>query len=558
MKKMNIVEGKYKPFPPIGLKDRTWPDQVIDKAPIWCSVDLRDGNQAIHTPMTKEKKRLFFNKLVEVGFQTIEVGFPSASQTDFDFVRMIIEEDLIPEGTAIQVLVQAREHLIKRTFEALDGAKDVIIHLYNSTNPAQRKYVFGKSKEEITEIALKGVDLIKEYKKDFKGNVTLEYSPESFSLTELEFARDISNAVIERWNPAENGKVILNLPATVECATPNVYADQIEWMCRNVTQRENVVISLHAHNDRGTAVASTELALMAGADRVEGTLFGNGERTGNTDLLTVALNMVTQGVDPELDFSDVDSIIEVYTECTEMTVHDRHPYAGSLVYTAFSGSHQDAISKGLKAREKENLVLWDVPYLPLDPKDVGRDYEAIVKINSQSGKSGAAFIIEKKAGFSLPKAMQIENSTFIQKEADRLKRELTPDEIIGIFKSEFLNREDMIKLLEYSVSNSSVEELESKVTVTVTLLVNGEEKILAHSGDGALNALTGILNDLGFAVNIVNYDEHAMSEGSDAVAAAYIGVNKNGGEEIYYGAGTDSDISIASAKALISVVNRIY
>ncbi len=557
MSSMNITIDKYRPFPPVNLPDRTWPDNVITKAPEWCSVDLRDGNQAIHTPMTKEKKKIFFEKLVQIGFKSIEVGFPSASQTDFDFVRMIINDNMIPEGTAVQVLVQAREHLIKRTFEALDGAPEVIIHLYNSTSPAQRRDVFGKSKEEIINIALSGVDMIKNEMKNFPGNVSLEYSPESFSLTEPDFALQISNAVINRWNPAVNGKVILNLPATVEGATPNIHADQIEWMCRNVAQRENVLISLHAHNDRGTAVAATELGIMAGADRVEGTLFGNGERTGNTDLVTVALNMFTQGIDPELNFSDIDLIREIYEECTEMNVHDRHPYVGDLVYTAFSGSHQDAISKGLKIREKESRLFWDVPYLPIDPKDVGRDYEAIVKINSQSGKGGAAFILEHNAGYTLPKAMQVEFSSFVQNQADSLKRELNQQEIVDIFTKEFLNRENRIRLDDITVKRQKHEDLNEKVSVEATLIIDGKVKNYSHSGDGAINALTGILNGLGFSCNVSTYDEHAMSEGSDAIAAAYIGITTED-DRVVFGAGTDSDISLASANALISAVNRAF
>lgn len=556
MKSMQIEYGKYKAFPVIGLKDRTWPDAQITKAPQWCSVDLRDGNQAIHTPMTKEKKRIFFEQLVKIGFKTIEVGFPSASQTDFDFVRMIIEENLIPSGTAIQVLVQAREHLIVRTFEALAGAPKIIVHLYNSTSPAQRKDVFGKSKEEIIEIALSGVDLIKEHKKNFNGEVQLEYSPESFSLTELDFALEISNAVINRWNPEENGPVILNLPATVEGSTPNVHADQIEWMCRNVVHRDKVLISMHAHNDRGTAVAASELGIMAGADRVEGTLFGNGERTGNTDLVTVALNMLTQGVDPELNFSDIDTIRSIYQLCTEMSVHERHPYAGDLVYTAFSGSHQDAISKGLKVRDKESRVFWDVPYLPIDPKDVGRDYEAIVKINSQSGKGGAAFILEHNAGFALPKSMQIEFSKFVQIQADELKRELTAKEITDIFNGEFLNRTNKIVLDDITVKRIKGDSAD-KVSVEAVLIIDGAKTECSGFGDGAINALTRILNDKGFVCNVTAYDEHAMSSGSDAVAAAYIGIALESGKTVF-GAGTDSDISLASANALISAVNRAF
>jgi 2-isopropylmalate synthase len=387
--------------------------------------------------------------------------------------------------------------------------------------------------------------------------VILEYSPESFSLTEIDFALEISNAVIKRWNVEENGSVILNLPSTVECATPNIYADQIEWMSRNIINRDKVIISLHAHNDRGTAVASTELGIMAGADRVEGTLFGNGERTGNTDVLTVALNMVTQGIDPELDYSDVDSIRAIYEECTEMSVHDRHPYVGDLVYTAFSGSHQDAISKGLKARAKENRIFWDVPYLPIDPKDVGRDYEAIVKINSQSGKGGVAFILEQKAGFILPKPMQVEFSKFVQKEADSLKRELEVEEILSIFNKEFLNRNDRVKLVNVSTIRNFKDEENDKVTLTAVISLDGVEKEYVHSGDGSINALTGMLNEIGFKFNISTYDEHAMSEGSDAMAAAYIGIAIEDGS-VFFGAGTDSDISLASANAMLSAVNRAF
>jgi 2-isopropylmalate synthase len=556
MKKMNIQSGKYRAFPVIDLPDRTWPSKQITVAPEWCSVDLRDGNQAIHTPMTKEKKKVFFDELVEIGFKNIEVGFPSASQTDFDFVRLIIEEDAIPEGTAIQVLVQAREHLIKRTFEALKGAPKIIVHLYNSTSPAQRKDVFGKSRDDIIEIALSGVKMIQEEMKSFDGEVILEYSPESFSLTEQDFALEISNAVIDAWNPAVNGKMVLNLPATVECATANVHADQIEWMCRNINQRENVSVSLHTHNDRGTGVAACELSIMAGADRVEGTLFGNGERTGNTDLLTMALNMLTQGVDPELDFSHIDDIRKVYEECTEMDVHARHPYVGELVYTAFSGSHQDAISKGLKVREKEQRTFWDVPYLPIDPKDVGRDYEAIVKINSQSGKGGSAFVLENKAGFVLPKLMQVEFSSFVQLKTDELKRELETSEIVDIFTTEFLNRKEKISIDGFSVKRESGSK-NDKVSVEVEIEINGKVETHKGSGDGAINALTTIFNELGYSFNVEHYDEHAMSSGSDAEAAAYIGISSDG-KKLTFGAGTDSDISLASANALISAINRAF
>jgi 2-isopropylmalate synthase len=447
MKKDWFIDGKYKQSETVDLKDRTWVNNKITKAPVWCAVDLRDGNQAIYTPMTKEKKRMFFNKLIEIGFKTIEVGFPSASQTEFDFARMLIDEKMIPDDVSIQVLVQARKHLIDRTFEALDGAKNVIIHLYNSTSPAQRRDVFMKEKSEIVEIAVSGTQMVIDSMKNFSGNVQFEYSPESFSLTELDFSAQICNAVINAWNPKLRGEMILNLPSTVECATPNVYADQIEWMCRNINQRENVLVSLHAHNDRGTGVASTELGLLAGAGRVEGTLFFFFFRTGNADILTIALNMFSQGVNPQLDFSDINSIRDVYEKCTEMEIYPRQPYAGDMVFTAFSGSHQDAIAKGMKLRKRENRILWDVPYLPIDPKDVGRDYEAIVVINSQSGKGGASFILEQYGGFNIPKQMQVEVGRIVQHEADELKRTLDNDEIISLFRKEFVNREDRVLLL---------------------------------------------------------------------------------------------------------------
>lgn len=545
---------KYKQFENINLPDRTWVNNKITKAPIWCAVDLRDGNQAILTPMTKEKKIKFFNKLIDMGFKTIEIGFPSASDTEFEFTRMLIEQNLIPDDVSVQVLVQARKHLIDRTFEALDGAKNVIIHLYNSTSPAQRRDVFGKNKDEIIDIAKSGTEMIIESMKNFKGNVQLEYSPESFSLTELDFAVEISNTVIDLWNPAVRGKMILNLPSTVECATPNVYADQIEFMCRNIHQRENVLVSLHTHNDRGTGVAATELGLLAGADRVEGTLFGNGERTGNSDILTVALNMFTQGIDPELDFSDIDSICKIYEDSTQMRVYERQPYAGSLVFTAFSGSHQDAIAKGMKLRKRENRVLWDIPYLPIDPRDVGRDYKDIVRINSQSGKGGAAFILENHGGFNIPKLMQVEIGKAVQKETDTLKRELSPDEIVSIFKKEFVNREDKIELLSM---NPSREKKDGTTMLTVTLKIDGKEVSDTEQGDGVINALSKILTKHGFNYDLETYDEHAIGEGSDAQAAAYICI-ETADKKTRFGVGIDTDIAWASANALISAVNRAF
>ena len=554
MNKNWFQEGKYKQFESVNLPDRTWVNKKITKAPIWCAVDLRDGNQAIWTPMTKDKKRRFFNKLVEIGFKEIEIGFPSASETEFEFARMLIEENLIPDDVSVQVLVQARQHLIERTFESLDGAKNVIIHLYNSTSPAQRRDVFVKSKEEIIEIAKNGTKMIIDSMKNFKGNVQLEYSPESFSLTELDFAVEICNAVIDEWNPAVRGKMILNLPSTVECATPNVYADQIEFMCRNIHQRENVLISLHTHNDRGTGIAATELGILAGADRVEGTLFGNGERTGNADILTIALNMFSQGINPELDFSDVDSLREIYEYCTEMRVYERQPYAGDLVFTAFSGSHQDAISKAMKLRNREKRSIWDIPYLPIDPKDVGRDYEAIVVINSQSGKGGAAFILENHGGFNIPKQMQVEIGRVVQKETDILKRALSADEIVALFKKEFVNREDKVVLLGTSTSR----EKDGQTTVVANMKINGEEISCTEQGNGVIDTLTKILAKHGFVFHLGTYDEHAIGEGSDATAAAYICIETENGDKSHFGVGIDTDTSWASAKALMSAVNRAF
>jgi len=558
MKRDWYVEGKYKQPQTVDLKDRTWVNNRITKAPVWCAVDLRDGNQAIYTPMTKEKKRVFFNKLVEIGFKTIEVGFPSASQTEFDFVRMLIDEKMIPDDVSIQVLVQARKHLVERTFEALDGAKNVIIHLYNSTSPAQRRDVFMKEKSEIIEIAASGTQMVIDAMKDFGAKVQFEYSPESFSLTELDFSAQISNAVIDVWNPKERGEMILNLPSTVECATPNVYADQIEWMCANINQRGHVLVSLHTHNDRGTGIASTELGLLAGAGRVEGTLFGNGERTGNADILTIALNMFSQGVNPQLDFSDVNSIKKVYEECTGMEIYPRQPYVGEMVFTAFSGSHQDAIAKGMKLRKRENRLLWDVPYLPIDPKDVGRDYEAIVVINSQSGKGGAAFILEQHGGFNIPKPMQVEVGRVVQLEADSLKRTLDNDEIVCLFKKEFVNREDRVALLGMTPKRDKKDEDgKENISLEARLTIDGKEITADDKGDGVINALSKILAQNGFAFHLGTYEEHALSEGSEAFAAAYISIEVEQ-NKTFFGVGVDTDILWASAAALISAVNRAF
>jgi 2-isopropylmalate synthase len=554
----NITDGKYRPFPRVQLEDRTWPNRQIENTPIWCSVDLRDGNQALFNPMSIEQKMTFFEELVRVGFKEIEIGFPAASQTDFDFTRMLIQNNRIPSDVTIQVLVQAREELMKRTFEALDGAQNVIVHLYNSTSPAQRRDVFGMKKEEIVQIAVSGVKMLKkEMAKAACGHYRLEYSPESFSGTELEFSMDISNAVIREWDPSTNGKMILNLPATVEMSTPNIHADQIEWMCRHIEQRENVIVSVHAHNDRGCAVAASELALLAGADRVEGTLFGNGERTGNTDLVTMALNMYTQGVDPLLNLYDVDRLKSIYQRETGMTVHPRHPYAGELVYTAFSGSHQDAIAKGLKARRSEHRVFWDVPYLPIDPIDVKRSYEAIVRINSQSGKGGMAYVLEAQAGFALPRIMQILFSQHVQEVADRTGEELEPAEIETLFTDEFVNRAEKYALVNLQVNRDlKAPDTEHRTRIEATLTIDGVTHNCQASGDGIIDALSISLRNLGIGFRVTSFDEHALDAGSNAQAAAYIGVQMADGRTSM-GAGVDTDIAIASARALLCALNRV-
>ncbi|MEA1916090.1 MAG: 2-isopropylmalate synthase, partial [Campylobacterota bacterium] len=433
----NVTQGKYKPYPQIDLPNRKWPNKVIEKAPIWCSVDLRDGNQALITPMNMEQKLDLFDLLVKLGFKNIEVGFPSASAVEFDFLRRLVDDNLIPDDVTIQVLVQAREHLIAKTFESLKGVKRAIVHLYNSTSVAQRKIVFKKDKDEIIKLALEGVELVKKYAKKHNGIIDLEYSPESFTGTELEFAAQICNEVSACWGICESKKVVINLPATVEMATPNVYADQIEWMCEHLDNRENVIISTHTHNDRGTSIAATELALLAGADRVEGTLLSNGERTGNVDIITLALNMTTQGVDSELDFSNLDDVIATVEKCTQIDTHVRHPYVGELVYTAFSGSHQDAINKGMSYQRAKEDAFWEVPYLPIDPEDVGRSYESIIRINSQSGKGGVAYILEDSYGYTLPKAMHPEFGKIVQHITDVVGRELSTKEIFEEFEKTY-------------------------------------------------------------------------------------------------------------------------
>ncbi|MEJ3595666.1 MULTISPECIES: 2-isopropylmalate synthase [Pseudomonas] len=541
--------SKYRAFPVIDLPDRTWPSKTITQAPIWCSSDLRDGNQSLIEPMDAVKKLRFWKTLVSVGVKEIEASFPAASQTDFDFVRTLIEDGHIPDDTTIQVLTQGREDLIARTFESLRGAKKAIVHLYNATCPAFRRIVFNQDKDGIKEIAVSAAKLFVKYAaKQPETHWTFEYSPETFSATELEFAKEVCDAVIEVWNPTPEHKMILNLPATVECATPNIYADQIEWFGRNINRRDSVLISLHTHNDRGTGVAATELGLMAGADRVEGCLFGNGERTGNVDLVTVALNMYTQGLDPQLDFSDIDGVRKVVEECNQIPVHPRHPYVGDLVHTAFSGSHQDAIRKGF-AQQKPD-ALWEVPYLPIDPADIGRSYEAVIRVNSQSGKGGIAYLLEQEYGISLPRRMQIEFSQVVQRETDRLGLEMTAQQIHSLLRTEYLQANTPYALVSHRLQE---ENGHSAVEVEVSAKGDGETNLRwSGKGNGALEALVA-----GLPVNaeIMDYNEHAIGAGTNAKAAAYIELRVNGGRAVH-GVGIDENITTASFKALFSALNR--
>ena len=549
MSMLKDPSSKYRAFPVINLPDRTWPAKTIDTAPIWCSSDLRDGNQSLIEPMDAVKKLRFWKTLVQVGVKEIEASFPAASQTDFDFVRTLIEEGHIPDDTTIQVLTQGREDLIERTFESLRGAKKAIVHLYNATSPSFRRIVFNQDKEGIKAIAVNAAKLFVKYaamQPDTEW--TFEYSPETFSATELEFAKEVCDAVIEVWNPSPEHKMILNLPATVECATPNIYADQIEWFGRNINRRDSVIISLHTHNDRGTGVAATELGLMAGADRVEGCLFGNGERTGNVDLVTVALNMYTQGLDPQLDFSDIDGVRKVVEECNQIQVHPRHPYVGDLVHTAFSGSHQDAIRKGFSQQKPD--ALWEVPYLPIDPADIGRSYEAVIRVNSQSGKGGIAYLLEQEYGISLPRRMQIEFSQVVQRETDRLGLEMTAKQIHSLLISEYLQANT-----PYALVSHRLQEENGNSAVEVEVASKGQGETNLHwrgKGNGALEALVA---GLPIPVEIMDYNEHAIGAGTNAKAAAYIELRVNG-ERAVHGVGIDENITTASFKALFSALNR--
>lgn len=549
----NIV--KYKKYPEFKFNERTWPSKELTVAPTFCSVDLRDGNQALPNPMGIEAKLRFFDLLVKMGFKEIEIGFPSASETEYNFLRRLIEDGRIPKDVKVQVLVQAREHLIQKTFEALKGAHSAIVHVYNSTSTAQREMVFQKSKEEIKQIAVDGATLVAKYAAQYpETDFVFEYSAESFTGTETDYALEVCEAVIDVWKPTPQKPIILNLPATVEMTTPNVFADQIEWFCKNVSKRDSVIISLHTHNDRGTGVAATELGLLAGADRVEGTLFGNGERTGNVDILNIAMNFYSQGIEPNIDVEDVNHIIEVYESCTQMTVHERHPYAGKLVYTAFSGSHQDAINKGLHYYNSQDEKIWQVPYLPIDPADIGRLYEPIIRINSQSGKGGVAFILETEYGFKIPKAMWPEVSYYVQKETDTLSRELTNAEILDIFKKHFVNVTEphVLKHFSYAYNDSDKDSMIVKASVTI----NGIEKEVIGKGNGPVSAFFNAIEPLlENTYEFVTYEEHALSKGANAEAAAYIQLKNQLGES-HYGVGQDVNIDNASIRAIMSALNN--
>jgi len=544
--------SKYAPLPPVSLPRRKWPDRTLSRAPIWCSVDLRDGNQALAQPMSIEEKIEFFEMLVRIGFKEIEVGFPSASQIEFDFTRRLIEENLIPGDVAIQVLCQCREDLIERTIESIQGAGNVIFHLYNSTSPRQREYVFNLPKQEIVRIAVRAVEQLERSRTALVASgmrLRLEYSPESFTSTELDFALEVCEAVTDVWGPTPSDRIILNLPATVEYATPNVHADQIEWMCDHLTRRDSTIVSLHTHNDRGTGIAATELALLAGADRVEGTLFGNGERTGNLDIVTVALNLYTHGINPGLDFGDLNAIRDVYERCTRLEVPPRQPYAGELVFTAFSGSHQDAIKKSL-AHQKQGKP-WDVLYIPIDPADIGRSYRAIIRINSQSGKGGVAYVLEKEFGFQLPKLMHKEIGRIVNDLADAKGTELTSADIRDAFQREYLGRTSPVSLEHFKTT-----ERDSTVRCEARIVANGRPHTLAGAGNGPIDAFVRALGLTELPkFDVVSYSEHSLGAGAEAKAVSYIQIKMSRGSA-FFGAGIDTNIELASIKAIVSALNR--
>ena len=554
MKKIdNSAISKYSSFEKIKLKNRSWPTNQITNAPIWCSVDLRDGNQALIEPMGIEKKLRFFAMLIELGFKEIEIGFPSASETEFSFVRKLIDDNLIPSDVKIQVLSQAREHLIKRTFEATEGAKNVIFHLYNSTSTLQREVVFKKDKVGITKIATEGAELVQKLSEEYsKTDWQFEYSPESFTGTELDYAAEVCDEVNNIWHKGNKNKTIINLPATVELSTPNIYADQIQWMNENLKNRDKIILSLHPHNDRGTAVAAAELGLMAGADRIEGTLFGNGERTGNVDIVTLGLNLFTQGIDPQLDFSDINKTMREVEYCNQLPVHPRHPYAGDLVFTAFSGSHQDAIKKGFDEMRNSNDSKWRVPYLPIDPEDVGRTYEAVIRINSQSGKGGISYILEQDYGVTLPRRMQIDFSQVIQKQADETGKELDSKEIWESFENYYLKNNSK----KISYNSHEIQSSKEKDVIKLSLIENKKEIQIEGTGNGPIDAFINALNDhLSSDFKVSDYHQHSISSGSDASAAAYIEIqNKNSSD---WGAGIDQNTTVASYKAILNCINKI-
>ena len=549
---MDNPTDKYSAFKPIDLKNRKWPNKLIEKAPIWCSVDLRDGNQALIEPMGAERKNRMFDLLCKLGFKEIEIGFPSASKTDFDFVRDLIENKKIPSDVNIQVLTQAREELINSTFDSLKGVSKAIVHFYNSTSTLQRKVVFDQDKDGIKKIATDAAELIKRLATENTSTEwTFEYSPESFTGTELEYAREVCDEVVEILKPVSKNKIIINLPATVEMSTPNIYGDQIEWMNNNLKNRKDICLSLHPHNDRGTAVAASEFGLMAGADRVEGTLFGNGERTGNVDIVTIALNMLTQGIEPELDFSNINSVMREVEYCNQLPVHPRHPYAGDLVFTAFSGSHQDAIKKGFQAIKKSNDPKWEVPYLPIDPADLGRNYEAVVRINSQSGKGGVAFLLEKDHGVSLPRRLQISLSQKIQKLADESGKEISSSEIWDIFEKSYLQPVNNFSYIKHA--SSSKQEMHS---LELTMYMNDRETIIQGSGNGPIDSfINGLSNEVGVNIKVADYHQSAISSGSDAKAAAYIELENNG--ETFWGVGIHPNTTRASFDAIIVGLSKL-
>ena len=548
---------RYQRVPVMNYPEREWPNKEIQKAPIWCSVDLRDGNQALVEPMVVEEKIEMFNMLVQMGFKEIEIGFPAASQIEFDFLRQLVERRLIPDDVTVQVLTQCRDHLLKRTFESIQGIPKAVVHIYNSTSTLQRDVVFHMDREEIKQIAIDGVDMVKKYMKDYDGKVILEYSPESFTGTEMDYALDICNAVQRAWGPTPDNKMIINLPSTVEMTTPNVFADQIEWMNTHFKNRESIILSVHPHNDRGTGVAAAELAMLAGADRVEGTLFGNGERTGNVDILTIAYNMFSQGIDPELEIGDIKKIAEVYERCTKMHIDPRHPYAGKLVFTAFSGSHQDAINKGMHALMERKSEIWQVPYLPIDPTDIGREYEPVVRINSQSGKGGVAFVMDSFFGFKLPRGMHKEFADVIQKIAEK-QGEVAPEQIMEEFRIEYLDRKEPYHFRKCKITDFESGDQFTTVAV-VTYSDHGETKQFEGVGNGPIDAVKrGLEEELGISIKVLDYSEHALTSGSGAQAASYIHLMDQKTGKVTYGVGISSNITRASLRGIFSAVNRLF